>query len=763
MPVIPTKRNKRLLPLLLAAALSLCACGGEPPAASPAPASAPPVPAPLAPLMTGEGVEVQTLFSSRDPEGLAFSVPFAARDGKLLVEVIDSGERDFRLLGFDLETGEQTLSLDLKKHWPNYRIRPDLTAPGTFRLDTKNSFRQITWDGETVAEYTLPWSVRPGQGCWYGWDALPEEDKLAWTDEKGLWLARADGSGAALVLPSEAILEREEFFYLIKRHQETGSRLAFRQPWLMDGGRSIAVGFGSANYRQYSDGLVVLDTGTGETLWQEGSFHASPHAIEPLSGTTLLAGNDLVDVTTGEVRRAFRWERTSRFWAFATDFAHYFGVEETNSEYRLVPCTLRSVTEAEPALVFPRCLVPGRGKGMEELEVLAAETDRVVCRYLGAGETGLLLVTVTEAGPSYLTPGQGVTCKEVLSWPARRGEWTEAVFAPRDGLVLVRATQRDERLRPARGQLMGVDMKLGEVAFTMPLTAENDVRKVPEDPGGDSARFVLADSAGYTRYIWGKGRGVHEQWSFTLPPAIAQAVADWAAVDPAGQRFQDDWDARWRDDIVTWVTGEGVWVAGGDGNDARLAVSMAEIYRRPRYQEYLELKRRQADAQLEDCLHLGRPRLMNGGNTLVVPIDNRVSLYIPDDLLVIDLATGERTWHEGVRRTGKSGTGLEIVDDTTILAGETTLIHLANGSTREVSRQPGRFVVTVDEKGGTAIYPRDLPSGTFLLAPRGDCRIDRILAEEGDRVLLTCITGEAAGNATTRLVLATLPDKEQYV
>ena len=72
MPVIPTKRNKRLLPLLLAAALSLCACGGEPPAASPAPASAPPVPAPLAPLMTGEGVEGQTLVSSRDPGGLAF-------------------------------------------------------------------------------------------------------------------------------------------------------------------------------------------------------------------------------------------------------------------------------------------------------------------------------------------------------------------------------------------------------------------------------------------------------------------------------------------------------------------------------------------------------------------------------------------------------------------------------------------------------------------------------------------------------------------
>jgi len=188
---------------------------------------------------------------------------------------------------------------------------------------------------------------------------------------------------------------------------------------------------------------------------------------------------------------------------------------------------------------------------------------------------------------------------------------------------------------------------------------------------------------------------------------------------------------------------------------------MEEIYRRPRYQEYLELKRRQADAQLEDCLYLGRPRLMNGGNTLVVPIDNRVSLYIPDDLLVIDLATGERTWHEGVRGTGKSGTGLEIVDDTTILAGGTTLIDLADGSTREVSQQPGRFVVTVDEKGGTAIYPRDLPSGIFLLAPQGDCRIDRILAEEGDRVLLTCVTGEAAGNATTRLVLATLPDKEQ--
>ena len=59
-----------------------------------------------------------------------------------------------------------------------------------------------------------------------------------------------------------------------------------------------------------------------------------------------------------------------------------------------------------------------------------------------------------------------------------------------------------------------------------------------------------------------------------------------------------------------------MWVAGGDGNDARLAVSKAEIYRRPRYQEYLELKRRQADAQLEDCLHLGRPRLMNGGQTV---------------------------------------------------------------------------------------------------------------------------------------------------
>lgn len=67
MPVIPTKSNKRLLPLLLAA-LSLCACGKQPLAATPAPASAPPEPAPLAVLSMAEGVEVQNL--------LAWSPPF---------------------------------------------------------------------------------------------------------------------------------------------------------------------------------------------------------------------------------------------------------------------------------------------------------------------------------------------------------------------------------------------------------------------------------------------------------------------------------------------------------------------------------------------------------------------------------------------------------------------------------------------------------------------------------------------------------------
>ena len=766
--------------LALTLLLSLCACGAQPPA-EPVPAPSQSAPAPESgPDPAPETVSEPAVLAAAPGVGYQVILPAGSGsirrgatvwDGCLLVEVDGQrpGGRD--LLALDLETGEQVFSRSMDGYRDAlYQFRPSLTAPGEFSIVTQEGCRRFDRSG-LLGEYTLPEAARakedyPFYGHLIRWDVLPDRDLLVWSDPEGIWLSDTGGGAPRLVLATGEITRQPAFSHLAEAYGECQpeEKFTFLSVRLMNGGRTLAANFGTPRSQSGTLGLAVLDLSGGKADWYDvydASFGGS--GMECLDDTTLQAGLVQIDVTTGESRPLAKGTLTDRFYAITGDFSHYYGVEETETEYRLVACTMENWQTAEPVLTLPRHQESFHREdgACTAFYPFEAAGERVVCLYSLSGGEGLLLVTVTEAGPSYLTPGQGVTCKEVLSWPARRGEWTEAVFAPRDGLVLVRATQRDERLRPARGQLMGVDMKLGEVAFTMPLTAENDVRKVPEDPGGDSVRFVLADSAGYTRYIWGKGRGVHEQWSFTLPPAIAQAVADWAAVDPAGQRFQDDWDARWMDDIVTWVTGEGVWVAGGDGNDARLAVSMAEIYRRPRYQEYLELKRRQADAQLEDCLHLGRPRLMNGGNTLVVPIDNRVSLYIPDDLLVIDLATGERTWHEGVRGTGKGGTGLEIVDDTTILAGETTLIHLADGSTREVSRQPGRFVVTVDEKGGTAIYPRDLPSGTFLLAPRGDCRIDRILAEEGDRVLLTCITGEAAGNATTRLVLATLPDKEQ--
>lgn len=789
MPVILTKKDHRLLPLLLVA-LSLCACGAQPPAATPAPASAPSEPAPLAVLSMSEGVEVQNL--------LAWSPPFQkdlldlhlVAPGRLLVRRGD-GLRSSRvdiLLGLDLDTGGEVFSLDLTPYGTECRVRPDTAAPGAFRIETPGGFHRLAWGGERVAEYTLPQDIRPNGEHRYGWDALPEEDKLAWTDEKGLWLARADGSGAALVLATGAIGEQPEFAQLAAERQKDDNPVTFRRPEFLAGGRYLAVTFGSAIYMVDDQGVAVFDSQTGETCWHRGSPPFQQNGLEWFDSTTLLAGGTLIDAVTGESREIPYWDRASRLGALSGGRAFSFRVEETGGQYRLMTRNEKQWWKDLTVLTLPKHQPPAFDGAYERFMVLAAEGRRAVCCYQRPGEAGLLLVTLPEPPPPALLPAQGVACRTLASWPAGETGWDSAFFPPREGLVLVGQQDRDQDYRITGGQVLGVDMRAGTLSFTLPLTGDTDVRAALDGPAG---AFHLVEGTSCACCRWASG-GVRREDHYTLPPEVAREVKEWAATQ--GYTIQSGWDHR--GDTIVWLTREGVWTAGADGSGLRLVISTEEICQRPEYAGYLETAQMMSDTVREtrECLDITGPRLMNGGNTLALPVRNRVSPYWPDDLLTIHLPTGERRWYDGVM-IDMSGSDLWYRDDTTILAGwssmsqETvTCIDLAGGAARKLEGWPSGLWTMLGSTGdGKTFFSADRQEGELylleveelgpppavedygqtiqalwdrrrtILTTQGDCYIHGPLAVDGKRLLFTYSTGWNTPEAVTCLVLLTCP------
>lgn len=427
------KQTKRwavsLSALLLAAALAACqgpavqpgassSAGSEsasPPLSSgpgdpPPESSRPEAPSPAV-LSASEGVEYQTVYTWKPGE---FQVSPVSPPGsqRLLVEAVDYQTGGAFLLGFDLgngqhdmATGHHVSSLDLSRYRSQdipYEVRPVLGDDGAVRIVTAEGFRQYGWDGLEAAPYTLPEVAKSKAGPpyenYFGWDALPEKDLLAWADESGVWLASADGTGPKLVFANPSIREQPEFAALAEQYSAAGGPLVGHAPRLLGEGSHLVVEIGSPMSQMGEVGLAVCDLTEGKIRWYRDVFVVcSAERLEYLDNTTLLAGVSQIDVTTGEVRRAPRDLLTERFYAISGGFSHFYGVESTDTEYRLVSCTEETWQDAKPFLTLPRHPAgTARDGAYTRLFPFAVGKNKVVCQYERQDEEGLLLVTLPD-------------------------------------------------------------------------------------------------------------------------------------------------------------------------------------------------------------------------------------------------------------------------------------------------------------------------------------------------------------------------------
>ena len=379
-------------------------------------------------------------------------------------------------------------------------------------------------------------------------------------------------------------------------------------------------------------------------------------------------------------------------------------------------------------------------------------------------------------------PAPGVECKTVLSWTASDG-WCSAPFPPRDGWVLVTQT-RNTGETAEEEYLLSIDMDTGQIGFSVPMEAGVSLREAPNAPG----EFLVVGETGFRRYAWTPA-GIEERSSYSLPDAVREQVRAWVEGEAAIHSFPEGWDAQPEQDLLTWLTEEGVWLSAADGSGARLAVSMEELYRRPEYIAYLEPKRAFSgeEMQISDCIRVTSPRLMNGGRTLVFPIYNRVSPWSYDDVLALDIETGEKRWYWGVFfKMGRSR--MDYLDDTTLQVGYTS-IDFASGDSRAVS--PWEWEILHYIGGATSdfihffadISTRELamitlegPVTAFATAEeqldfvhelwdqrqtlgtfRENCIPYFFTAIEGKRFLLNYESKDASGEKTRSLLLVTVP------
>ena len=418
---------KRFLSLFLAAVLvlSLAACGGTevPPSPSPpespaSPSEAPedvsasgPLeepgssPAPAPPVLTpAPGVEVRSLLTWK-PGDTWVTVPFPVRGGRLLVEVHGREYSKSSVLGLDLEAEELEVSFPFMQGddpWSNWDLRQVFDEEWAFKTFSSSGYKHAGWT-QGGEDYSLPdfflnegtlVSLRDRKrynGCW-DWDAQPEKDLLTWTNPEGLWLAAADGSGARLVLTTGQIGQQPAFAQLVEDCKDLPAEMAvtFMSPRLMDGGRIIAVDFGSPGSQMLHWGLAVLEIASGNVLWYDPFVLTTGEELEYLDDTTLLAGMTKIDVTTEETENAWGWTLTERGPIYSGDFVHYFGGEKTAAGHELFACAMDNSQDAPAVLT---------ATGYQRLFPFwnsAIDDRRVICEYEKPEEAGLLLVTAPE-------------------------------------------------------------------------------------------------------------------------------------------------------------------------------------------------------------------------------------------------------------------------------------------------------------------------------------------------------------------------------
>ena len=424
--------KKLALFLSMMMAVSFTACQSQPPtkswsSASPAPespaapesATTPESPAapesssqPEAPedkeapalLYYDEGVEVTTLMTW-EPGQQEVEIPFPAFDDKLLVEVQTADGT--RLVGYDLAAGGEVYTCPLTKarHESRSHYYRVMDAPGwEIKIFDGSSYRHDSWT-HPIGSYTLPEALQEGRQwyrCGWDWDAQPEKDLLTWTDPEGLWLAKADGSDARLLLATEeagpyleqwGMTGEDGWQVLMEKDKDIWERLGILSPRLINGGQTIAADFGVPGNLWGHNGLVVVDIATGRADWYNHYIAMTADSHEYLDDTHILMGNTMIDITSGETTPAWRWTLTDEGPLYTGNFSRYFGnVDLADGGKGIIACTLEDWNTAQPFLTA--------NEGYSALYPFlrsAIDDRQVVCRYQKPDEEGLLLVTLPES------------------------------------------------------------------------------------------------------------------------------------------------------------------------------------------------------------------------------------------------------------------------------------------------------------------------------------------------------------------------------
>lgn len=359
-------------------------------------------------LLCDEGVQVKKLMTW-EPGQQQVEIPFPIWEDWLLLEVRKGGK--VRLVGYDLSTGEEGylgLLPEEPTRW-HYEYRRVTDAPGwEVKILSETAYRRDSWT-HRIGDYHLPEALQEGRRRYrsgWDWDAQPEKDLLTWTDPEGLWLAKADGGDARLLLAAEAAgpyLEQwgmtgeDGWQALLERDWDSWESLGILSPRLMNGGQTIAADFGVPGNQWGHNGLVVVDIATGKTDWYNHYIAMTADGHEYLDDTHILMGTTRIDVTTGETTPAWRWTLTDHLSLWTGDFVHYFGSEEQeDGSIDLLTCTLKDGDIVEDWAAVKPFLTASGYRYFYPFANSAVDARRVICHYATAEEEGLAMVTLPE-------------------------------------------------------------------------------------------------------------------------------------------------------------------------------------------------------------------------------------------------------------------------------------------------------------------------------------------------------------------------------
>lgn len=346
-------------------------------------------------------------------------------DGLLFVEA-ESGASSgkWNLFCFDLESGEQLFTLPMDDGQGNRsELRRNFQKTGSFFIFTADERREYDMGGNLLSTFTLPESVRVGEDGTairnpyqniYGvrWDVLPEKDLLVWCNPEGVWAGDLTGNNVILAgdwrVFNMAIMNTNLWVQRQYSEKEPWDQMIPRTVRIMEDGGWLSVEFGTplytrnhlllaripyngVSFEEHESRMEIKATNIHDTSYFVG-LPGSDDTDYP-DKHTVQAGYARFDMVTGEGAEAARWDFANGYPAVTEDFSTYYGVEAADRLFHLFRYDIGDRDDARLLLTLPR---GEEEQSYLEFVPLAAEGDRVVCRYSTAGETGLMLVTTSE-------------------------------------------------------------------------------------------------------------------------------------------------------------------------------------------------------------------------------------------------------------------------------------------------------------------------------------------------------------------------------